>query len=1083
MEETLHRMVREAAALHKDRDVVCFQPYSGPPVCCTYKDMMHHADELTCFLKSSLHDLQKDVIGIYCQPGIHLASWIMGILQVPAAYFPIDPSAPSHFTTSLMKQSQTAYILVENSKVEIFKQFFPSWIQRDSSKVQHLDITLFEDVRNKNVITPSLADCIKEDLKLLNKPNQDTLYPTEGQMNKYTECVDRRNKQCLAYILHTSGSTGTPKVVSVPHCCIVPNIQHLRAIFSMSANDLVFLTSPLTFDPSVIELFLALSVGACLLIAPEPLKMIPQKLCSLLFQQHRVTVLQATPTFLKRFSHCSVKSCVLSKDTSLRVLALGGEQFPPISILRSWREPGNRTRIFNLYGITEVSSWATYYEIPESLLNSQSIGDPPIPLGKPLHGSVVEVRNEENNRIEEGEGEVLLGGSQRVCFVNDELVLPLGTMRRTGDWVRIQDGDIYYVGRKDNQFKRNGKRLNTEYIQQIVEGLESVEACAAIRFVGEQLVLFVVSKESVDQKALWRAVQTNLLSYAVPDDLLLIDSLPLTKHGKLDLSRLKQLYDDHLKDKKSKKQMATDHDYWSSLQTLWKAVLGFPEDFPDVTENSVFLLSGGDSLKAVRLHDELEILVGRPVPGLFEVILNDTIMAVLKHITTFISQEGDKNDVDETEIKNRDTVGGIKTKPSRKRKADLFSSPQTDSYSILSLSRGSRLSAHGCQQHHVISTSDQKRMLSKCSTVEDQMLTVSLKQRWVSDTSKCVDASPLVVCSSGEDSLVTVYIGSHSHRMQALDLHTGTLLWERILGDRIESSAALSVCGNYIVVGCYDGGVYALRRSDGATHWLFNTGDAVKSSPAIDPQSGLLFVGSHDQHLYALDIEEKQCVWRCHYHAGAIFSSPCISAQPHHLYLATLGGQFLAVAPATGKLLWKADVGKPVFSSPQCSQDHVFFGCVDAMFYCLSHWGEKLWQFRTEGPIFSSPCLSLLSKQVTFGSHDGFVYCCSMEGQLVWKYETSSRVYATPFVFPKPHAEKTELLAAAATDGGLCILDACSGAAISHCTLGGEIFSSPVVCHSRLLLGCRNNYLYCFDLISQKQNPDSDSTVLRGACA
>lgn len=60
---------------------------------------------------------------------------------------------------------------------------------------------------------------------------------------------------------------------------------------------------------------------------------------------------------------------MLSPNTSLRVLALGGEAFPVLNLLKSWKHKENKTRIFNLYGITEVSSWATCYEIPEEVFS------------------------------------------------------------------------------------------------------------------------------------------------------------------------------------------------------------------------------------------------------------------------------------------------------------------------------------------------------------------------------------------------------------------------------------------------------------------------------------------------------------------------------------------------------------------------------------------------------------------------------------------------------------------------------------------------------------------------------------------
>lgn len=81
-------------------------------------------------------------------------------------------------------------------------------------------------------------------------------------------------------------------------------------------------------------------------------------------------IIQATPTLLRRFGAHIIKSMVLAADTSLRVLALGGEAFPILSLLKTWKHQENRTSIFNLYGITEVSSWATCYKIPEEVFSA-----------------------------------------------------------------------------------------------------------------------------------------------------------------------------------------------------------------------------------------------------------------------------------------------------------------------------------------------------------------------------------------------------------------------------------------------------------------------------------------------------------------------------------------------------------------------------------------------------------------------------------------------------------------------------------------------------------------------------------------
>lgn len=212
----------------------------------------------------------------------------------------------------------------------------------------------------------------------------------------------------------------------------------------------------------------------------------------------------------------------------------------------------------------------------------------------------------------------------------------------------------------------------------------------------------------------------------------------------------------------------------------------------------------------------MEALIGKPVPGLLEVILNDTIMAVGRHvIRTMCSENEDKTKIHAAEVESNHVIVDSSTKYRRKRKADFLRRSPAGLSLFLSLSRGSQCFKRICsftesQQCQVIPGSNEDLAFSKFFSPDlkqskvspSSTLTLSLRQRWASDTSKCVDASPLLVLST-EDSTVTVYIGSHSHRMQALDLHTGTVVWERILVDRIESSAALSACGNYIIVGNY----------------------------------------------------------------------------------------------------------------------------------------------------------------------------------------------------------------------------------------------------------------------------------------
>ncbi|XP_069487719.1 beta-alanine-activating enzyme isoform X2 [Ambystoma mexicanum] len=1054
---TLHELVQKAAALYANRRAVCFDDCNiHDPHSYTYNEVVQFAEELAHFLRKHCDPAENCEIGLYCNHGINLPSWILGILLVPAAYSPIDPDVPSNVSSCFIERLYLKYILVQNEKVQEFKASYSSLLHEQDYVSGPLGVTLFK--LQWNASSGSLLVDVTEGNG--NRHRVKTHFEhEEKELLKGSEKFELQNsfkhKHRLAYALHTSGTTGTPKIVRVPHECIVPNIHHLRSIFNITEHDVLFLASPLTFDPSVVEMFSALSSGACLLIVPNTVKMMPQKLCETLFHRHKLTVLQATPTLLRTLGTQYIRSSVLSANSSLRVLALGGEAFPALSVFKKWRDEGNQTHIYNLYGVTEVSCWATCYRVPHEVFSRK---ESPIPLGSPLLGTVVEVRDPNGSIVEEGEGQLFLGGKERICFLDAETSVNSGKMRETGDWVSVIDTNILFLGRKDNQIKRHGKRLCIEYVQQVIEGFCEVETCAIIWYKEEKLVLFVVPKGSIDKNSMFAKLQKHLSSYAFPDDILEIKALPLTSHGKTDTSELNKIYKNHLGSRVCGSQLNDVEKLWDTLQLIWKSVLGSVDTSTIVAKESVFLYCGGDSLKSLRFQEEVENLVGKNIPGLLEVVLNNTFSDIYTHVA-------------KAQFQNKNQASSINGR-SAKRKHSANNGEDFDKYAkqshsqehlpsltetyFTSVSRGNVVYKNNASlfepNHNIEQAGPEAGRTSSYSLIayhnanNDTITTIApettrvsagnadvtvqhgiktagelrLELRWKSDTGKCVDASPLVIMSVSDESSGTIYIGSHSHRMKALDLSTGKVMWEMLLGDRLESSACVSKCGAFIIVGCYDGTVYFLRRWNGETYWTFTTDNAVKSSPTVDPTTGIVFIGSHDQHAYAFNVDDN------------------------------------------GSIIWEFSCEKPLFSSPRCSQDGVYIGCVDDNVYCFSHYGETKWKFATNGPVFSTPSISRLAGQeVHFGSHDGNVYCCNALGNLLWVFQTTSKVYATPFIFCG-HDES--LVAAASTDGTLWILAAESGLLRTTYRLPGEVFSSPVVCGTKIVVGCRNDYVYCLDV-------------------
>ncbi|KAM9385290.1 beta-alanine-activating enzyme [Pholidichthys leucotaenia] len=1086
---TLQELVAVTASVYADRAAVthCGSVTGGGegPETLLYQDLAQLSGELCGILRENCPPSSGGVIGLYCGDDALIPVWILGILESAAAYVPLDPEAPGLLSVRVMDQCSLQYCAVQS----------------------HL-LQRFQAALAKHATVKVCAELPKFRLTLVQVEQVDAAGRHQARTAGDAAESGRAKAAVsagLAYVLHTSGTTGAPKSVRVPHRCIVPNILHLRSLFQMSADDVVFLASPLTFDPSVVDIFLALSSGARLLIVPNVVKKSPKQLTQLLFRDHKTTVLQITPTLLLRFGHRILQQEVLSSGSSLRVLALGGEACPSPALLRSWKDKDNKTQIYNIYGITEVSCWASCYRIPESLLQTTDLMASSVPLGAPLMDTVVEVRDERGSIVTDGEGQVFIGGKDRVCLLDGEDAVKPGTMRASGDWVAVKDAQMFYLGRRDRMIKRNGKRVNLDGLQQLLLSLPQVESCAVGLYGGTRLLAFVVASTSGDQKAasisaeqceeqspsafsehleerpssvrppleesggadgeVRRLIQEQLSvllpAHSVPDTLLLVPALCLTAHGKVDMEALMKTYEEQKQCLESTRGDTAK--LKETLQALWQDALGLAGDAM-IEEESNFLFSGGDSLKALRLCEDVLASVGVTSAELLEVILDGTFSDVLQHVGSaaqMMKHGNDSTPPSESWKRHADSPSVVPPKKERK-------DPPAERQSlrvVRQVGETTEINFRNAERNKS-SQSDKLRGPSPCPSAE-LVLSVS----WSSDTGRCVDASPVLLIHDGTGvAKTTVLIGSHSHRFQALDLTTGDLLWERVLGDRIEASATVSQCGTFVVVGCYDGCVYFLCAKSGKTLWSFETGDAVKSCPAVDPLTGAVIVGSHDGNVYALNPQARQCVWKRHCGGGAVFSSPRLDHSRRRLYVASLGGRLLCLSPDSGDVLWSHSGDVPFFSSPNCCSGRVVIGSVDGNICCFSNTGTLLWQFLTNGPVFSSPCVTPDHQRILCGSHDGRLYCLSCtDGSVVWTFQTTGKVYSAPCAFDSSAVSGSwgTLVGLTSTDGTVWILDGHDGRMLASHALPGELFSSPAVWDGCLIVGCRNDFVYCLKLTAK----------------
>jgi len=161
-----------------------------------------------------------------------------------------------------------------------------------------------------------------------------------------------------AYAIKTSGTTSSRKLVLVSHESIVTNVLDFAKRFQLSGNDVVFGAAPATFDPHVVDVFMAFQCGGTIIYAPKSIKLRPRELTNV-FTEHGITVLQCTPSLFYRFEKDEARRLFTNND-QLRIVAFGGEPCPSKEYLRKVipAKSLENVSIWNLYGTTELSCWA-----------------------------------------------------------------------------------------------------------------------------------------------------------------------------------------------------------------------------------------------------------------------------------------------------------------------------------------------------------------------------------------------------------------------------------------------------------------------------------------------------------------------------------------------------------------------------------------------------------------------------------------------------------------------------------------------------------------------------------------------------
>jgi len=525
----------------------------------TYQELDRQSTRLANYL-SSQGVQPESLIGICLNRSFEMMIGLLGILKAGGAYVPIDPQYPKERIDYILEDTQTNWVLVNNS-----------------------ERPLFEADEDLNVIVLNEAGSRwKEasDEKVLP-------LPTATQ---------------LMYVIYTSGSTGRPKGVMNQYDGVVNRLLWTQAHFNLlPEEDTILQKTTYCFDVSVWELFWPVIKGIRMVLArPEGHK--DNIYLKSVIEKEKVTTLHFVPSMLEVF----LLDIQAGDCPDLRRVICSGEALTPHQVAL-FKERLGHVALHNLYGPTEAAIDVTYWDVP---MGDQAITS--VPIGKPVANTQLYILDKIGNPVPVGiAGELYIGGIQvaRGYLNRPELTKerfiqhPFNRNKeeklyKTGDLARwLPDGNIEYLGRMDTQVKIRGFRIELGEIESVLSAAPFIRQCVVIASDDKQgrkrLVAYIVPAEAVEYKAIIQYLQDRLPDYMVPQLIVKLEEIPLTPNGK---ANRKALPDPTSQAIEEGEQEMPRNEMEQQLVKIWEELLGVS----GIGIRNNFFRLGGDSIITIQ---------------------------------------------------------------------------------------------------------------------------------------------------------------------------------------------------------------------------------------------------------------------------------------------------------------------------------------------------------------------------------------------------------------------------------------------------------------------------------------------------
>ncbi|CAO1329653.1 unnamed protein product [Diamesa serratosioi] len=793
-----------------------------------------------------------------------------------------------------------------------------------------------ENAASKNLVWSGKANIFGKNVHL---------YKVTTAIPKYHGCYE------FCYSIKTSGSTGKEKLVRVPWQSILPNISSLQNTFKLE-KDVIYSSAPVTFDVFVVDLFLTVRTGSAMLMLDPNLRFSKDSM-EILFTDHEThkgtTFLQTTPSLFHQWGLDNIKSKILNKSSSLKFLVLGGEAFPKSKEIEQWQDwnDPDRKRVFNIYGITEVSCWATIKEVTKSDLEAEEISIGAVLDEKTMLAYVPCDTNATHEAL-------LVGSKTRICIIDDEKSSLLNSnvpvLRATGDIMKKINNEIFYVGRTNEIVKKLGTKVNMSLIESSARDKVSEASCIFLE--DQKIVLFFKSEDETNEESVMDYLRSNLKPNEVPDVVRKIKFFPLTSHGKICKDKLMEYYkeaveDDVIANSDSEQLFLNEINQIFKLE-LVKLKTEDQEHSKKVrTEMGCsFKFLGGTSFDALRIAMKLE----RNSSGLLSKLLNEetTIKDICIYLRDHLSLTKIKEVIQEVFRLECKVIKKFDLGKCIDASLSLFEMNDTSIVSV------------GSHSHYLINID---------ATTLQGLSKLELGDR-IESQAALLDKYGVVGCYDG--------------LLYCFDIASGDILAKFNSGGMIKSK--ILVMGELVIFGNYNPAqnLYCIQKEGDQFLLKWSKFICVKGIVAgpLKISDDSVLACSLDGVCEMININVGVTIWRKKFE-NPIFANPQLVPGRKEVLIAEVANAIHCL-DLEGNIIWTYKTDGNIFSSfeflPIASGLQIFFGCHDRKLRCLNYIFEDkaavlCWEKELQSQIYSTP------KIISINS-ENFIVSCTTNGNI-----------------------------------------------------------------------------------------------------